>query len=167
MLRLVQQRQTMALEMAGHGGPIQLGDWEIQSRQELCVGGAVFHGHGSPALQHHPQARADQNKGREGEERCFAAASIEGHAKAHHAAPNCGQGGPHLVIGLEHPSHFLRPGPPQAMGNQESPHLGRAGLASQDALDRLAGLSLRQPRAGALPAAELANQFAKAAKPCT
>ena len=50
------------------------------------------------------------------------------------------------------------------MGNQESPHLGRAGLASQDALDRLAGLSLRQTRAGALPAAELANQFAKAAK---
>ena len=53
------------------------------------------------------------------------------------------------------------------MGNQESPRLGRAGLASQDALDRLAGLSLRQTRAGAFPAAELANQFAKAAKPCT
>jgi hypothetical protein len=51
------------------------------------------------------------------------------------------------------------------MGNQESPHLARAGLASQDALDCFAGLSLGQTRAGALPAAELANQLAKAAKP--
>jgi hypothetical protein len=53
------------------------------------------------------------------------------------------------------------------MGDQESPHLGRAGLASQDALDRLAGLSLGQTRAGALPTAELAKQLPKAAKPCT
>jgi hypothetical protein len=50
------------------------------------------------------------------------------------------------------------------MGNEESPCLGRADLASQDALDCLAGLSLSQTRAGALPAAELANQFPKAAK---
>jgi hypothetical protein len=53
------------------------------------------------------------------------------------------------------------------MGNEESSYLGRAGLASQDALDRLAGLSLSQPRAGVLPAAELAKQLPKAAKTLT